>query len=284
MDKCIDVVIPYVDNTDKLWQRIFIEYCTTHNLREKIVDMRTDRYEDIGLINYQLKLINKHMPWVNKIFLLLMNREQAPKDLPSNVQIVYHAAFIPQKYLPTFNSTTIEMFLWNIKDLGEYFIYANDDMLPFKDLKPTDFFDDDKIRIEWWEEDIRELRNVFRYQCYNSYKHMAIRLKKQTEQCKYIRPAHSMTPMIKSHCKVAYEVLKDLIEKHIRAFRTEYQYNQYIYPIFEHFVYGTSQSNIDFLYTQLKDGIDLDHDIVCLNIIPKKYEQEILKELEKAIL
>ena len=212
-----------------------------------------------------------------------MNREQAPKDLPSNVEIVYHGAFIPQKYLPTFNSCTIEMFLWNIKGLNEYFIYANDDMLPFKDLKPSDFFENGKIKIELWNENLKGIQNTFRYQCFNSYKHMAIRLKKETNGLDYIRPAHSFTPMIKSHCKQAYDTLSDLIEKHIRAFRTEYQYNQYIYPIYEYFKYGTCDSDIDFLYTQFENGIDFDHQIVCLNIIPKKLEKDILNELEKRI-
>lgn len=279
-----DIVIPYVDNTDKVWLKIYNDYCVRNNLKEKIIDIKTDRYEDIGLINYQLKLINKHCKWVNKIFLLLMNREQAPKDLPSNVQIVYHGAFIPQKYLPTFNSCTIEMFLWNIPNLSEHFIYANDDMLPFKDLKPSDFFSkDNHIKIEWWNEDIRECRNMFRYQCLNSYKHIAYRLGKKTEDYKYIRPAHSWTPMIKSHCYNAYHLLEDMITKHIRAFRTEYQYNQYIYPIFEYFIYGTKESKIDFLYTQLREDIDLDHDIVCLNIVPKSKEKELLSELEKRL-
>lgn len=278
----IDIVIPYVDSTDKVWQNIFVDYCKNNNLRERIVDMKTDRYEDIGLINYQLKLINKHMPWINNIFLLLMNKEQKPKVLPSNVKVVYHGAFISQNYLPTFNSTTIEMFLWNIPNLSEYFIYANDDMLPFKDLKPSDFFDENgKCKIEWWEEDIREIKNVFRYQCYNSYKNTAYRLKKHTQDYKYIRPAHSMTPMIRSHCKQAYDLLEDLISKHIRAFRTQYQYNQYIYPIFEKFIYGTCDSDIDFLYTQFQDDIDLDHDIVCLNVIPKSKEKEIIRRLNE---
>ena len=279
----IDIVIPFVNNKDTLWLKIFNDYCIKNNLKEKLIDIKTDRYEDVGLINYQLKLINKHCKWVNKIFLLLMNKEQAPNDLPSNVEIVYHAKFIPQKYLPTFNSTTIEMFLWNIPNLSEYFIYANDDMLPFKDLKPSNFFDNGKIKIEWWNEDIRECRNVFRFQCFNSYKHMAFRLKKKTEDFKYLRPAHSWTPMIKSHCSNAYRLLEDVINKHIRAFRTQYQYNQYIYPIFEYFVYGTCGSDIDFLYTQLKEDIDLNHDIVCLNIVPKNKEKELLKRLEESL-
>ena len=285
MTRKISVVIPYVDNTDPLWRRIYTEYCMRVGITNKLLDINTERYKDnVKLIEYQLKLINKHMPWVNTIFLLLMNREQAPKDLPSNVKIIYHGAFIPQKYLPTFNSTTIEMFLWNIKELGEYFIYANDDMLPLKDLKQSDFFTSQgKVKIEWWEEDIRELDTVFRYQSYNSYRHMAIRLGQQVDKYKYLRPAHSFTPMIKSHCEKAYNTLKDVIEKHIRAFRTEYQYNQYIYPAFEKFTYGTCDSKIDFLYTQLNDGIDLNHQIVCINIIPDKYKKELVDELEKLI-
>ena len=284
-NELIDLVIPFVDNNDELWQRIYREYCDKYKLYNKIIEIRTDRYQDnIKLVNYQLKLVNKNMPFINKIYLLLMNKGQADGlDLPSNVEIVYHAKFIPQKYLPTFNSTTIEMFLWNIPNLSEKFIYANDDMLPFKPLKPTNFFKDNKVRIEWWKENINEVYNMFRQQCFNSYKHLAYRLHIPTEQHIYLRPAHSMTPMIKSHCKQAYDVIEDLINRHIRAFRTEYQYNQYIYPIFEHFVYGTCDSKIDFLYTQLQDNIDLDHDIVCINIVPKDKEKELVKRLEECL-
>ena len=285
MKRRIDMVIPFVDNTDVEWRRIYVEYCERTGLTPQLIEINTERYQDnLKLINYQLNLINKHMPFINKIYLLLMTRNQAPKDLPSNVICVYHGAFIPQKFLPTFNSTTIEMFLWRIKDLSEYFIYANDDMLPFRDLKEEDFFTKDgKIKIEWWNEDIRKCDTLFRQQCYNSYIGIAYRTHTRVEKYLYQRPAHSFTPMIKSHCEMAYNLLKDVIEKHIRAFRTVYQYNQYIYPIFEKFVYGTCDSTIDFLYTQLQEDIDLDHDIVCLNVVPKNKEQDLKNELEKLI-
>ena len=286
MNNPIDVVIPYVDSSDKVWQKAYIDFCKFNNLQFKVADMQTERYRDnLVLINYQLKLINKFMPWIRTIHLLLMNREQAPKDLPSNVNIVYHAQFIPKRYLPTFNSTTIEMFLWNIPNLSEKFIYANDDMLPLRPLTQEHFFDGDKVRIEWWEEDIRELNTVFRLQSYNSYRHTLLRLGKGStkEQHFYLRPAHSFTPMIKSHCEQAYKLLHDLIEKHIRAFRTQYQYNQYIYPCFELLKYGTSENKIDFLYTQLKDNFDMRHDIVCFNIIPPKKAKELKERLEKLL-
>ena len=88
MTQTIDMVIPFVDNTDILWRKIYNDYCISHNLKNKLIDINTERYSDnLRLIEYQLKLINKNMPWVNKIYLLLMNREQAPKDLPDNVNI-----------------------------------------------------------------------------------------------------------------------------------------------------------------------------------------------------
>ena len=143
----IDLVIAYVNNKDQVWRNTYIEYCKTHNLNKKIVDMVGCRYEGIDFLKYQLRLVEKNMPFIRNIYLLLSNKEQAPKDLPSNCHIVLHKDFIPQRYLPTFNSTTIEMFLWNIKGLGERFIYANDDMLPTGPLKPSDFFTRDKIKI-----------------------------------------------------------------------------------------------------------------------------------------
>lgn len=278
------MVIAYVDNRDEVWKKTFIDYCTKNNIRNKIAELHTERFEDIGLINYQLKLINKHMPFINKIFLLLSNKEQAPKDLPSNVVVVLHEQFIPYRFRPTFNSCTIEMFLWNITELSEYFIYANDDMLPFRDMKPSDFFSENgKVKINWYQQDIRDLGSMFRYQCLNSYQDVCKVLHMPIDKFHYIRPEHSFTPLVKSHCLEIFMKLKDNAFEHIRAFRTFYQYNQYIYPIYEHFRYGDMPSELDFLYTQLNEDIDLDHDIVCLNIVPQNKKKEIIKELEKRI-
>ena len=92
MTQTYDMVIPFVDNTDTLWRRIYNEYCTIHKLKNKLLEINTERYSDnLTLIEYQLKLINKNMPWVKNIFLLLMNREQAPKNLPDNVEIIYYS-------------------------------------------------------------------------------------------------------------------------------------------------------------------------------------------------
>lgn len=277
----IDLVIAYVDNQDLVWRNTYINFCKKNRLNQNIVDLLSSRYGGINFINYQMKLVSKNMPWVKNIYLLLSNIEQKPKDLPNNCKIILHHEFIPQQFLPTFNSTTIEMFLWNIKGLSEYFIYANDDMLPTSKLKPSDFFDSGKIKIKWRLDDFYFSSTMYAYQCRNNCIALTKRLGIKWDNMKMLRPIHSFTPMIKSHCKDSFYLIKDFIVPHIRAFRTEYQYNQYIYPLYEYYKFGTLDSNIDFLYTELDNDFDLNHQIVCVNLEKKsEYVQKFLKEIK----
>lgn len=280
------MVVAYVDNTDKVWQRNYIEHCQKTNNRIKIADLHSSRFEDIGLINYQLRLIEKNMPFIKNIFLLVSNIEQVPQGISEKVKVVLHEHFIPQKYLPTFNSTTIEMFLWNIPNLSEYFIYANDDMIPTSLMKETDFFENGKIKINFKDNPLNfNNRQEFPYQCWNSLKNVCLGLGLTFQDtCEIIRPIHSFTPMIKSHCIECFNILKPKICKYISAFRTIYQHNQYIFPLWEHFKYGTLPTTIDFDYTEMaKDQeIDFNHQIVCINLIKDQNKIAKIKEsLEK---
>lgn len=282
----IDLVIPYVNNNDLVWRKNYVDFCSKNRLQEKIVEMLGTRFGGLTFIYDQLKLANKNMPWINKIYLLLSNKEQVIHSLlPQNVVCVYHNEFIPGQFLPTFNSTTIEMFLWNIKGLSEKFIYANDDMLPTGPLKQSDFFCGDKIKIGWREDDFFARCNVYGYQCHNCCVALSSRLRVNYPKDKILKPLHSFTPMIRSHCKDAFFLIKDFIVPHIRAFRTIYQYNQYIYPLYEHWKYGTLPSKVDFLYTELDKDFDLNHQIVCVNMekenqYVKKFKEEIKKLCE----
>lgn len=280
----IDMVIPYVNNQDLVWRNTYIKYCKDHNLNNKVVEMVSSRYGGITFIYDQLALIKKNMPWINKIYLLLSNKEQIiPSLLPPNCEIILHNQFIPQQFLPTFNSCTIEMFLWNIPNLSEHFIYANDDMLPTGKLKPSDFFaENGKIKINWREDVFDAAMTMYGYQCQNNVVAMCKAFGKEYK--KLYRPVHSFTPMIKPHCQRAFDLLKNDIVPHIRAFRTMYQYNQYIYPLYEKYVYGTEKCDIDFHYTELDKDFDLQHQIICVNCEQKsqyveKYCQEIRKLL-----
>ena len=221
MTQKIDLVIAYVNNKDTVWRNAYIDYCAENNCADRLVNIIGNRYGGFDFLDYHLKLANKNMPWLNKIYLLVSNIEQLNgRELPSNVQVVLHKDFIWNFYLPTFNSCTIEMFLWNIPNLSEYFIYANDDMLPTKPMKPSDFFENGKIKIGWRKDPFNINGNTYCYQCNNNcvalYKKFGLKYDKIM-----LRPVHSYTPMIKSHCIETFELLKDIIAPRIRAFRTE---------------------------------------------------------------
>ena len=83
------------------------------------------------------------MPFIRTVHLVVSNVEQVPKWLDQRkVNVVLHKGIIPEILLPTFNSTTIEMFLCRIPGLSEHFIYSNDDMFAINPMTVDDFFKD----------------------------------------------------------------------------------------------------------------------------------------------
>ena len=113
------------------------------------------------------------MPFIRTVHLVVSNIEQVPEWLDqSKVHIVLHKGIIQEDLLPTFNSTTIEMYLCKINRLAEHFIYSNDDMMPMNDMVVGDFFTENGLPI--YELVYRdEARRSFRLQCKNSYRFAA---------------------------------------------------------------------------------------------------------------
>ena len=138
----IDFVILWVDDTDPDWL----------SLKSKYDDNKTGyygssdiRYRDWNNLKYLFRGIEKNAPWVNKIYFITWGH--LPKWLNTNhpkLQIVNHKDYIPEKYLPTFNSNTIELNLHRIPDLSEHFVLLNDDTFIIKKTEVSDFFRDGK--------------------------------------------------------------------------------------------------------------------------------------------
>lgn len=140
----IDAVILWVDDTDEKWIEEKNKYS---NLKG---DKSIIRFRDCKNLNYVFRSIEKNMPWINNIFFVTCG--QTPKWLNVNhpkLKMVNHKDFIPEKYLPTFNSNVIEMNLHRIDELSEKFILFNDDIFVtdyaekeyfFKDNIPTDMY------------------------------------------------------------------------------------------------------------------------------------------------
>lgn len=170
----IDIVIPWCNSNDEIWKQKF-EYWKQKETGNK----DTCRYSEWGFIKYALRSIDQNCPWCRYVFLILSSPSQIPVWLNVNhpkLKIVYHKDYIPEEYLPTFNSNVIEMFLYNIDELSDNYISCNDDMFFSKEMPEKFFFNNDKpvcinsilrvnaIKNEFWDmlvNDVKLLNKTF---------------------------------------------------------------------------------------------------------------------------
>lgn len=136
----IDFVIPWVDGADPEWQKERNYYASLEGIRS-VIDNSETRFRDWDTLKYLFRSIEKNAPWVNKVYLITCGH--LPKWLNVNAEklnIVNHKDYIPEAYLPTFSSHTIELNMHRIKGLSSHFVYFNDDILILRPMKRTDFF------------------------------------------------------------------------------------------------------------------------------------------------
>ena len=135
MNEKIDIVLLWVDGNDEKWQMEKKKYKANKG------DDSIIRYRDCDNLQYVFRGIEKYAKWVNKIFFITYGH--LPKWLNVNNEklvIVNHKDFIPEEYLPTFNSNVIELNLHRLENLSEKFVLFNDDFFILKETKSTDFF------------------------------------------------------------------------------------------------------------------------------------------------
>lgn len=168
MNGPIDIVISYVDVTNKEWQDLFIktaneELTAGKNDLENRQAFGVERFREWGGLKYWFRGVEKSCPWVHKIFLVLQNKSQIPAWLNINnpkLRIVYHDEFMPKELLPSFNGLAIDLFYSNIKDLSNNFISADDDYY-FLNSIPQDWFFKENIPCLFTRElDSKELKKT----------------------------------------------------------------------------------------------------------------------------
>ena len=139
--KPIDFVIIWVDGNDPEWQKEKAQYDES-----KITVANSEvRYRDWDNLQYWFRGVEKFAPWVNKIHFVTWGHIPSWLDTTNTkLNIVNHKDYIPEKYLPTFSSHTIELNLHRIEGLAEQFVYFNDDTFLTAPVKPEDFFKDGK--------------------------------------------------------------------------------------------------------------------------------------------
>ncbi len=96
----------------------------------------------IGYVYDSIKLINKNMPWVNKIWIVYNDLNKEDRAFISDrYNFIPMSSFVPVKYHSSLeNSCVVESWLFNCDKISNMFIYFCDDMFVGKSLKREDFF------------------------------------------------------------------------------------------------------------------------------------------------
>ena len=216
----MDAVITYVDGNDPVWKQDYEKYTN--------VPVMQKRFRDWGTLKYLLRGIQKKMPFIRNVYLVVSHPSQVPSWADrDNLKIVLHKDIIPEEFLPPFNCNPIEMNLHRIPGLDEEYLYFNDDMFPVGDCCPTDFFREGKAVIGFY-------RHLFASNMYKKICRNSDRLARQALGMKpsvfFTRPQHICSPMLKSVCEEVYEKVNEQIrETSATRTRTEDNLNQYLF-------------------------------------------------------
>lgn len=136
----MDFVIPWVDSSDPEWKKEYLKYRHSES-----GDKREARFRDWENLKCWFRGVEVFAPWVDRVHFITYGHYPNWLNLEHpKLNIVKHDDFIPDKYLPTFNSRVIALNLHRIKSLKEQYVYFNDDVFIIDHIKEKDFFRDNK--------------------------------------------------------------------------------------------------------------------------------------------
>lgn len=218
----MDIVITFVNGLDPLWQKQYESTTSTPIL--------TKRFRDWGTLRYLFRGIERNMPFIRKVHLVVSSQSQVPEWVDRNeVDVVLHSDIIPAERLPTFNSNTIELHMFNIKDLDEEFLYFNDDIFPMLPMRAEDFFKEGRGIIGMSRHLLS--MDMFKKICRNSDR-AARKALGMRPKCCFLRPQHICAPMFRSECSKAYEAVKEDILATLSRTRRAENITQYLFTDF----------------------------------------------------
>lgn len=262
----IDLVVPYVDCTDSSWQELFKQYSPSFTSLE-VNDLNRFRGQ-ANFFRYFFRSVEKNMPFINNIFLLVASKSQVPEWLDqTKVKIITHEQFIPQEFLPTFNSGTIEMFLWNIPGLSNRFIYANDDFYMLNKTTPESFYQDNFCKINIVKESVNaSTTDMWRTMCYNNYR----LIMGDTATPDYLRYDHEFRPYYKPDMIECFKKYKRQIIGSISQFRSSKNLTCFLFNLYTRKLGYELASTLKQGYLCSTSGARtieqaLKQDYVCLN-------------------
>lgn len=276
----MDLVITYVNGNDPYWQSQYQNYTSTPILEK--------RFRDWGTMVYLFRGIETYMPFIRKIHLVVSSPSQIPSWVNrETVNVVLHEDIIPQEYLPTFNSNTIEMHIHRIKDLDDQYLYFNDDIFPVAPLSPDTFFREGKGVIGM----SRHLfaLDMFKKICKNSDR-LARKALSMRNSFLFLRPQHICAPMLRKECDALYGQEKEYILNSLSRTRSEGNVTQYVFTDYAYLQgkiinkripkrhFSVAITSAEKLYNYIKRPT---HPLVCINDV--KLSQEKFEKMRSLL-
>ncbi len=264
-DSPIDIVIPWVDDTDQTWKAERAKYMG--EFHEKKTNL-SHYFRDWDTLRYVFRSIEKNMPWVRAIhFITCGHLPEWMNTHAEKLHIHKHSEFFAEgTALPTFSARPIEMNLMNIPGLSEQFVYFNDDTVVMKPVTPDRFFRDgrpvdylvldiprggwlyDKIRVkdpyaQTVKNSIRLLNNIyplsglykkspelFLDSSYSRSDLLRNRFLTMIGKYKWIKVHHNPQPFLLSNLKECENLFpKEIKETRKHRFREYSDLNQYLF-------------------------------------------------------
>lgn len=138
----IDFVVLWVDMDDPRWRADFEKY--SGRVRESN-STSAARFRDHGFLKYWFRGVEKFAPWVRRVhFVTCGQKPEWLDETNPRLNLVNHSDYIPEQFLPCFNSGVLESFLHRIPGLSEQFVFFNDDFFLTAPTPPERFFRDGK--------------------------------------------------------------------------------------------------------------------------------------------
>ena len=225
----MDIVITYVDGLDPVWQESY---------RSCVGDtINTKHFRDWGTLKYLLRGIERHLPFIRNVYLVVSGESQVPEWADrENLKVVLHRDIIPERFLPVFNSASIEIFLHRIPGLDREFIYFNDDIFPLRDCRPEAFFREGRAAAHFQ-------RHLFASGMYKRHSRNGDRLAREAAglgpSALFRRPQHACTALLREVFEEVWQLEAGRLEASVSPVRREDNVN---FSVFADYAFYTGRT------------------------------------------
>ena len=290
----IDIVYLWVDSSDKKWRAEKDKWLEKITGKKPLYKGAADeeRFRDNGEFLHSLRSVAECVPWINHIY-IITGFNQKPKWLNTKhpkITIVPHEEIMPKSALPTFNATSIEMCIPNIKNLSEKFILMNDDMFFNKHLSPDFFFDKHGRARVYFNSHRSHPKDINQWMAtLDGYTKTLLKSAKILEdnfgkKLYFGRPSHGIDPYLKSswiECLKNPNIKKQVNKQIKNKFRSDDEIQRWTFNLYDlikgRAVFSHARARkygkrkiISFIYNILHFNSIRKSNIVCTNTIIAK--------------